>query len=309
MLKVQFSAGPQRWEQFAAPLAAALDHAGLNADLRVDHPAPDVDYIVYAPGGGLDDFSPYTRAKAVFSLWAGVERIVNNPTLAIPLTRMVDAGLREGMVEYVCGHVLRHHLGMDRYILGTRRVWRPEVPPLARNRTVAVLGLGALGSAVATALATLNFRVLGWSRREKRLNNIECLHGEDGLRSVLEHAQILVLLLPDTAQTKNLLNAKTLALLPRGAVIINPGRGTLIDETALLNALDNGPLGHATLDVFRTEPLPDDHPFWAHPRITITPHIASETRAETASEVIAQNMRRSEAGEPLLYLVDRAAGY
>ena len=136
-----------------------------------------------------------------------------------------------------------------------------------------------------------------------------CHHGADGLRTVLGRSEILVLLTPHTAETENLIDADRLSLLPRGAVMLNPARGALIDDDALLAALDDGRIGHATLDAFRTEPLPPDHPFWSHPKVTVTPHIASATRPETATRVIAENVRRGEAGEPFLHLVDRSAGY
>jgi glyoxylate/hydroxypyruvate reductase A len=158
-------------------------------------------------------------------------------------------------------------------------------------------------------LATLGFPVTGWSRSEKSIDGITCHHGEAGLRTALTGAEIVVLLLPDTPATENTLNDETLALLPKGARLINPGRGPLIDDNALLAALDSGQVGHATLDVFRVEPLPLDHPYWAHPNVTVTPHIAAETRAITAARVIAENIRRGEAGEPLLHLVDRSLGY
>jgi len=128
-------------------------------------------------------------------------------------------------------------------------------------------------------------------------------------RQVLGRAQIAVLLMPLTEGTRDLMNADRLALMPKGAVIVNPGRGPLIDDAALLAALDSGQIGHATLDVFRTEPLPPDHRFWSHPRVTVTPHIAADTKAVTATRVIAENIRRAEAGEPLLHLVDRRRGY
>ncbi|MFB9148854.1 2-hydroxyacid dehydrogenase [Roseovarius ramblicola] len=306
---ILFAAGEAQWRVYEAPLRRALARAGVTATLATDLAPAEVDYIVYAPGSAVQDFTPFTRARAVLNLWAGVEKIVGNPTLRIPLARMVDHGLTRGMVEWVTGHVLRHHLGMDTHILHQDGVWRPDVPPLAPDRRVSVLGLGALGSECARMLSHLGFPVTGWSRSPKEIGTLRCLSGEDGLRTALAQADILVLLLPLTPETENLLDAARLATLPSGAVILNPGRGPLIDDAALLAALDSGALGHATLDVFREEPLPPEHPFWAHPRVTVTPHIASETRPETAAQVIAENIRRGEAGEPLLHLVDRDAGY
>ncbi len=308
---VLYAADPAEWDAWRPALRQALDDAGVNAELT-DH-APDptvVDYIVYAPAAGHLDFTPFRRLKAVLSLWAGVETVQDNPTLTVPLARMVDPGLTAGMVEWVTGHVLRHHLGLDRHILGQDGIWRgDEFPPLAAERPVGILGLGELGGAVARALAGLGFPVRGWSRSPKALPGISCHHGEAGLAAVLESAQILVLLLPLTPATGNILDARRLALLPEGAVVINPGRGALIDDTALLEALDSGQVGHATLDVFRKEPLPPDHPFWAHPKVTVTPHVASATRPATAARSVAENIRRAEAGQPLLHLVDRAQGY
>ncbi|GAA5077111.1 glyoxylate/hydroxypyruvate reductase A [Roseibacterium beibuensis] len=308
---ILFAAKPQRWGQYEAPLRAALADAGLGDATLVTEAAPEtVDYIVYAPNSDVQDFTPYTRLKAVLNLWAGVEDVVHNKTLRVPLARMVDDGLTEGMVEWVTGHVLRHHLGMDAHIHGQDGVWRAGiVPPLARDRRVGVLGLGALGSACAKALHGLNFDVTGWSRSPKSIDGTTTTHGEDGLADTLARSEILVLLLPDTPGTQNILNARTLALMPKGAMIVNPGRGPLIDDDALLAALDSGQIGHATLDVFRTEPLPPAHPFWAHPSVTVTPHIASETRPGSASRVIVENIRRGEDGLPFLHLVDRDLGY
>jgi glyoxylate/hydroxypyruvate reductase A len=311
MPNILFAARDNRWQQYKDALPRAFDAVGLTGcNLSRDHAPADTDYIVYAPSeGGLKDFTPYTNTKAVLCLWAGVEDIVSNPTLTQPLTRMVDAGLSEGMVEWVTGQTLRHHLGLDAQIVNPDHKWQAIAPPLARNRTVAILGLGALGAACGAALAALNFTVTGWSRSQKTLPGITCHSGEEGLQDVLKTAEILVLLMPLTPATENLINAQTLAQLPKGAVIINPGRGPLIDDTALLEALDTGHIAHATLDVFRQEPLPQDHPFWAHPKITVTPHIASETRPETASQVIAENIHRSEQGKALLHLVNRTTGY
>ncbi|WP_306112812.1 MULTISPECIES: glyoxylate/hydroxypyruvate reductase A [unclassified Roseovarius] len=308
-VNVLFAALPERWETYETPLKNALTAAGVEANLTLDLPPGEVDYIVYAPNSDVQDFTPFTRAKAVLNLWAGVEDVVGNETLKIPLARMVDHGLTQGMVEWVTGHVLRHHLNTDLHVHGQDGEWRRYVPPLAGDRRVTVLGLGALGSACATALANLGFDVTGWSRSPKDVAGIACLSGAEGLTKALRQAEIVVLLLPFTPETENTLNAETLAQMPKGAIIINPGRGPLIDDAALLEALDSGQIGHATLDVFRVEPLPVDHPYWAHPNVTVTPHIASETRAETAAEVIAENIRRGEAGEPFLHLVDRDLGY
>ncbi|WP_298569414.1 glyoxylate/hydroxypyruvate reductase A [uncultured Aliiroseovarius sp.] len=308
-INILYAGNPSRWSIYQAELRASLAEAGVTATLSCDLPAAEVDYIVYAPNGPLQDFSPFTRAKAVLGLWAGAEKVIANQTLTQPYTRMVDRGLSEGMTEWVVGHVLRHHLGMDADITRTKPSWGRAAPPLARDRRVGILGLGVLGTACAQALAALNFQVMGWSRRAKEIEGICCHHADAGLQDVLAQSEILVLLLPDTSATENLLNGERLAALPRGAVIINPGRGPLIDDQALLAALDEGHIAHATLDVFRVEPLPDDHPYWAHPRVTVTPHIASDTRPVSAARVVVENIRRSEAGEPLLHLVDRKAGY
>ena len=309
MVRVFFAAGAQHWPEYEAPLRSALDAAGIAAELVLEPGDPAaVDYIIFAPGGVISDFAPFVNCKAVLNLWAGVERIVGNATLTQPLCRMVDPGLTMGMVEYVVGNVLRHHLGLDRYVRGAGE-WRQIVPPLAQERAVAVLGLGELGLACAQALRALNFPVLGWSRTAKAVDGMQCFHGEDGLEAALRGADIVVTLLPRTPETEGLLNARRLGWMRPGAVIVNPGRGALIEDDALLAALDSGAIGHATLDVFRVEPLPMDHRYWSHPRVTVTPHIAADTRASSASRVVVENIRRGEAGLPLLHLVDRARGY
>lgn len=309
-LTLLFAAGADMYAEYRAPLASALAARGLSHAVVTDTAAPEtVDYIIYAPASAVQDFRPFTRCKAVLNLWAGVERVAPNPTLTQPLCRMVDPALTQGMVEYVTGHVLRHHLGMDAHIHAVAGDWVPVEPPLAPERPVGILGMGALGLACARALLTLGFDVQGWARTPRATEGIPLHHGDAGLTTLLARSQILVTLLPHTAQTENILNAITLAQLPRGAAIINPGRGALIDDDALLAALDAGQIGHATLDVFRTEPLPAAHPFWTHPQVTVTPHIAATTRAATAAQVIAENVARGEAGIPFLHQVDRARGY
>lgn len=310
MLNILFSAKSAAWADYQEPLNAAFAKAGIDANLSRDHAPEDVDYIIFTPNGPVSDFRPYTKTKAVMGLWAGVETIVDNETLTQPLCRLVDESLTNGMVEWVTGHTLRHHLGMDTHILGQDGVWRDDsFPPVAANRPVTILGIGALGAACGQALHTLGFPVTGWSRNPKDIPNIQCLHGEKGLQEALTDAQIVILLLPQTPETTDILNAKTLALMAEGSFVINPGRGPLIDDKALLAALDSGQIAHATLDVFRTEPLPPDDPFWAHPNVTVTPHIASTTRPETAAKVIVENIKRGEAGQPFRFLVNRDRGY
>lgn len=309
MLNILFAARSERWEEYEAPLTAALNAAGLVARLAPEMDPTEVDYIVYAPNSTVQDFAPFTRLKAVLNLWAGVEAVVGNETLTVPLTRMTDEGMSEGMRDYVVAHVMRHHVGLDAHVVNPDQVWDDSPPPLARNRTVAMLGIGALGGFCGQALAGLGFRVLGWSRSIKEIAGIECHAGPDGLKTALSKAEIVVMLMPLTTDTQNTLNAETLAWLPRGAVIINPGRGPLIDDEALLQALDSGHIHHATLDVFRQEPLPKDHAYWTHPKVTVTPHIASTTRPDLASVRIMENIRRNEAGESMLDVVDRRAGY
>ena len=311
-MRILFSAPRDEWDNYRDLLPGALAKSRIDAEV-IHQKMPDVpetiDYIVYAPSSEMKDFTPFTGTKAVLNLWAGVESIVTNDTLTQPLTRMVDPGLTEGMVEWCLTHVMRHHLGTDRDVCRRDAVWDYYVPKLARERGVTVLGLGELGQAVGQALAALNFQVTGWSRTQKDIVGVTCLSGDAGLRQALDSAEILVLLLPLTGATENLLNAERLAWLPKGAVVINPGRGPLIDDEALIAALDQGGLSHATLDVFREEPLPSAHPFWAHPQVTVTPHVASATRPATAVQLIAENIRRGEAGEPFLHLVDRSQGY
>ena len=308
-IKILFSANEENWKRYKAPLQDALDDKSLDYELGTTITPSEVDYIVYAPSSSLQDFSPYAKLKAVLNLWAGVEGVTNNKTLKVPLARMVDSGLTDGMVEWVTGHTLRHHLGIDKHIHGQDGIWRSYVPPLAKDRVITILGLGTLGTACGIALKRLGFNVRGWSRREKRVDGIICFYGDDQVDSSLMDADIVVLLLPDTPLTQNILNQHTLNLLKKGAFVLNPGRGPLIDDDALLAALETGQIEHATLDVFRIEPLPQNHQYWSNNKVTVIPHKASETRPKTASQVIAMNIERAENGQELLYLVDRENGY
>ncbi len=297
--------------------ARSLRAADPRMDLVMDPAQTDpdaVEAILYAPGGPLRDFAPYRNLRFVQSLWAGVERILDEGRIPdhVPLARMVEPGLERGMVEYMLGHALRAHLETERFREAQAKgIWAPEAPPLASGRPLGVLGLGELGAAVGRALAAVGFPVSGWSRAPKPEigTGIRALWGPEGLEEILEASEILLILLPLTPETRGLLNARTLARLPRGARIVNAARGPILDEAALLAALDSGALGGATLDVFAMEPLPSGHPFWSHPKILVTPHVASATRPETAARVAAEQMRRLAQGETPLHLVDRGRGY
>ncbi|RJE79490.1 glyoxylate/hydroxypyruvate reductase A [Paracoccus sp. JM45] len=302
-MKVRFSASAASWEEWAPALRAADSDLSLHQD---GDPA-SFDAIIYAPNGDITDFTPYVNVRLIQSLWAGVEKIVTNKTLTQPLARMVDPGLAQGMAEYCTGWTMRAHLGMDGYAQdGT---WRNStVPPLASERPVTILGVGELGRATAAMLSAVGFPVTGVSASGRPVDGID-VRSLAQLDDVLTSSQILICLLPDTPQTRNLLDARRLALLPQGAWVINPGRGTLIDDEALLTGLESGRPAHAVLDVFRTEPLPKDHPFWGHPAITVTPHIAADTRAQTAAKVAVENISRAMNGQPVRNLVDRNKGY
>ena len=311
MLNILYAANPADWDEYSAQLRLAFAKFGLvyNLSQEIANPA-DVDYIIYAPSGGLDNFTPFVNAKLVQSLWAGVEVPTANKTLTQPLSRMVEPGLSLGMADYVMGHVLRHHLGTDHFAAAKPGEWHESfIPPLAQDRMVGILGLGALGMFCAHKLADFGFRTCGWSRSLKTDDRVGCFSGDDGLAHVLAQSDILVLLLPNTPDTNGIVNADTIAQMRDGVAIINPGRGPLIDDDALLSALDSGKVSGATLDVFDVEPLRDDHPYWLHPSVLVTPHIASSTRTNTACDVVAENIRRGQASEPFLNIVDMQAGY
>jgi glyoxylate/hydroxypyruvate reductase A len=311
---VVFAGDPGHRDAYRRHLTRAADAAGLDIALHFDPGEADpatVDYLIYAQTGPVQDFAPYTNLAGILNLWAGVEAVLRlNPPAEVPLVRMVEDGLTLGMIDYVVGHALRHHLDVDRYIHASYiAVWEVDYPPLARDRTVGVLGLGALGGACAERLAAHGFRVIGWSRSPKDIAGVECRSGEQALDETIAEAEILVLLLPSTAETYRILNARRIALMPLDACLINAARGQLIDHVALLEVLNAGLLRHATMDVYDIEPLPPEDPYWSHPRVTVTPHIASVTRPETASQSIIAQIARHQGGQPFLHVVDRARGY
>lgn len=230
----------------------------------------------------------------VQSLWAGVEKLVSHTSaLSIKLVRLVDQRLSETMAEAALAWTLYLHRDMPRYQKQqAQRQWRQHPVKLAKERSVAVLGMGALGKNTASKLSDAGFMVRGWSKNSKSDDALpfQCFSGEDGLQAVLQASEIVIVLLPLTRETSGLLNTQRLLHLPKGASIINFARGPIIDDEALLANLNSGQLGHAVLDVFATEPLPEDHPYWTHSGITVLPHIAAPTDKTSASKIVARNL-------------------
>jgi glyoxylate/hydroxypyruvate reductase len=285
-------------------------------DVRIWPDAGDPDDIDYAlawkpPPGVLASFP---NLKVVFSLGAGVDHLLIDPDFPAHsrISRVVDPYLTAGMVEYVLLHVLRYHKNQP--ALDTQqsaRVWDDRAHELkqADERRIGILGLGELGQAAARALVALDFDVTGWSRSPKTIADVQCFHGSAGLNDLLARTDILVCLLPLTPETENILCEELFARLPEGAYLINAARGGHLVEDDLIPALESGQLGHATLDVFQTEPLPDNHPFWGHRQITVTPHNASITDPRSVARQIVEGITAVEDGNPLPNAVDRKLGY
>lgn len=298
----------------AAAWAAAIRALEPGLELRFwpdSGPAEEIDFAIVG-GRAPGDLRGFANLKAIQSTWAGVNHLLADANLPLdrPLARMVDKGLTVSMTEFVVLHVLDSAREGARLRAAQRaREWLYLEPAAPRSITVAVLGLGALGADAGARLAGLGFDVRGWSRRGKEIAGIQSFAGSDGLKECVAGAQVLVCLLPLTEDTRGILNAATFAPLAPGAVLIHAARGAHLVEADLLAALESGALSRAILDVFAAEPLPSDHPFWNHPRITVTPHVAAITRPGTGAADIVENYRRALSGETLVNQVDRAKGY
>lgn len=265
---------------------------------------------VWMPPAGF--FKRFPNLQVVFAMGAGVDRLLQRDDIPanVKLIRLTDAGMAQQMIEYCLYGVLHYQRQMDIYRqqqAGNRWVQQPT--RLARDVRVSVLGLGELGRQVAQDLAKRGYRVSGWSRTPRRIENVACVSGEEGLRALLAETDVLFSVLPATPETRHLLDAERLALLPKDAALINAGRGSLIDQDALLALLNRGHLRFVLLDVFEKEPLPADHSFWRHPRVIITPHVGADTVPEEAVDQIVTNLRALDSGMPVTGLVDRTRGY
>jgi glyoxylate/hydroxypyruvate reductase A len=257
-------------------------------------------------------FARLPKLRLIYGTGAGVDQLFADPELPLdlPIARVVDPAQADEMTAYVMAVVLARHRQLDAFRReqeAGRWTWLPY--RYVTDLRVGVMGLGALGVPVAERLALCGFPVAGWSRRPKALARVECFSGPAGLDRFLARTDMLICLLPLTPDTAGILDRDLFARLPRGAQVVNAGRGGHLVDADLIAALDDGRLGGATLDVFRQEPLPADHPFWRHPKIAITPHVASLARPDSVADQIIDNLRRLRADEPLRNLVDRRAGY
>lgn len=301
-------------EDLEASWTAAFAELAPEVAFRFHRPGVDLSDVHYCLAWkAMPDLWPrLTALKAVFCRGAGVDRLLADPSLPrdLPLVRMVEPELTRGMVEYVLWQCLFHHRRVwELEAAQSCAAWRPHVYPAPWDRTIGIMGLGELGAAAAAKLVEFGFKVKGWSRSPKSLPQVACFAGRDQLPAFLAGTEILVCLLPLTPETQGILNAELFAQLPKGASLINAARGGHLVEADLPPAMASGQIGAATLDVFATEPLPEDHPFWAQERLYITPHNASDTDPRSGAWRVARQIARCEAGEPLEDVVDRARGY
>ncbi len=294
-------------EPWLAGLRQALPHA------TVENWAPgarQADYaVVWAPPQAFVDQQPGLRA--LFNIGAGVDALMAlQIPPAIQVVRLDDAGMSVQMAEYVCHAVIRHFREFDGYEADVKQgKWSYRKPRSRADCPVGIMGLGVLGQRVARAVAQFKFPVLGWSRTAKQIDGVHCFSGADGFESFLAATQVLVCLLPLTPDTRDILNTATLSKLRVGAYVVNVARGAHLVDDDLIAQIDSGHLSGATLDVFRTEPLPAAHAFWKHPKITLTPHTSARTLREESIAQIAGKILALERGEPVAGVVEPARGY
>ncbi|KAF0865599.1 glyoxylate/hydroxypyruvate reductase A [Pseudomonas sp. LD120] len=262
----------------------------------------------FPPAGRLQALP---KLRLIHSVAAGIDHLEHDPGCpALPVCRVVDTGHRQGMTEYVRWAVIHYHRGFDRVLRQqTERCWERPLQRPAGLFKVGVMGLGSLGAAIAQDLAGAGYQVRGWARSAKQLPAVQCFVGTQGRAAFLEGLEVLINLLPLTAETRGILGGETFARLAPGAALVNCGRGAHLCLDDLEQALSSGQLRGALLDVFDEEPLPADQRLWSMPGVTVTPHMASAASHDCIAQQVAENLRRLNAGQPLLNLVDRAQGY
>ena len=299
---------PELWRDLISQHVSDLDFRVWPTDIG---PKEEIEFaLVWRPK--LGELQTYPNLKAIFSLGAGVDHLLRDPDLPknVPIVRLVDPDLTRGMTEYLIQWALYYHRGMHAYRLKQReKNWQPKRYPHPSERKIGILGQGVLGNDAAQAFVNLGFDVAGWSRSEKNITGVKSFFGGDGLASFLARTEILICLLPLTPETTGIINQDTLAHLPNGAFVINAARGAHVVDDDLLAALDSGKIAAATLDVFNPEPLDEEHPYWSHPNVNITPHVASLTNANTAAAEIAANIKRIQSGNEPLHIVNVKGGY
>jgi glyoxylate/hydroxypyruvate reductase A len=301
---------PSAAPDWAAALRAALPDMPITTQADTIDPAA-VDFLVcWKPADGA--LAPFTRLRAVFAMGAGIDHLLQRADLPenVPVIRLTDAGMAPQMLEYVLYGLLHFQRDFDHYARQQATgQWQAHPPKAAAETRVTVLGLGAIGQHVARGLGTLGYTVTGWRRTAKALEGINTRHGLEALPALLGHTDVLVSILPNTPDTAGLLDAGQLGRLPAGAVVINAGRGEVLDLPALCSALDSGHLRGALLDVLPHEPLAPDNPLWQQQGLLITPHIAAATLISESARQIAGKLRDWQAGRPVAGLVDRARAY
>lgn len=313
-MRILFYSPDMDRDAWIASFAEIMPEAQLQPWQDGDHldNSPHCDYaVLWRPPEAV--LQGRTDLKAIFNLGAGVDALLqfeNALPAGVPIVRLDDAGMGVQMAEYVSYAVLRYFRRFDEYEIQARNgQWEALKPHDKHDFTIGILGMGVLGRRIADALAHFEFPLRCWSHTVKDIDGVTCFSGRDGLDEFLRGTRVLVCILPLTAETSNMLGRANLAKLPEGAYLINVARGAHVAEPELLAAIKSGRLAGATLDVFRNEPLPAQHPFWSEPRIHITPHIAAITLRNESVRQIAGKIKALERGEPITGIVNRLKGY
>lgn len=299
--------GPAASDTWKTGLEAALPQAEVSVWPAASPQAQTA--VVWSPSQAFMDAHPNLRL--IFNMGAGVDALMR---MRLPpraqVVRIEDGGMAVQMADYVCHALLRHFREFDRYAdSAARQQWSPRPARDRQDFPVGVMGLGALGQRVARTVAAFDFPVLGWSRSAKAIDGVQCLAGAGQFDEFLSRTRVLVCLLPLTPATENIMDRRTLSRLKPGGYLINVARGSQLVEDDLLRLIDEGHMAGATLDVTRQEPLPQDHPFWNHPQIVLTPHVSAQTLVQESIAQITGKIRAALAGEPLRGVVDAGRGY